>query len=544
MRKLGLVVAVLCACAGAAVALSACGSSSSSGKEGGTLTGSYASFPEYLDPQLAYSVEGWTALWNTYLPLLTYAHASGAAGSEVIPALATAMPRISNGGKTYTLFLRKGLKYSDGTPVRASDFPFTIERMFKLNSVASSFYTDIAGAEEFAETKQGGIDGITADDKSGEIQIELEQPSGTFTNELATPVVGLVPKGTPIKNLTANPPPATGPYEIVKSEPGRAWAYARNPVWATTNSKLMPHLPSGHVDRIEISVISNPSTQVNETERGKVDWMQSPVSPDSYKQVREKYEGTQFRLEPTVSTYYFWMNMKKPPFDDLKVREAVNYALDTRALERIYAGQIAALHQILPPGMPGHKPYNLYPHNMAKAKQLIKEANPSDRDITVWADSEPESSEAAQYYQGVLGELGFNAKLKEINAQNYYPIISNQSTPDLDTGWFNWFEDYPHPNDFFQPLLSGESIVPVGNSNFSQTDIPELNEKITRLGEETLGPKQEAEYAQLDEEFMEHAPWAPYGTRTLSTFVSSAIDLDKVIWNPTFEDDLTSFQFK
>jgi peptide/nickel transport system substrate-binding protein len=534
---------VLALVGASALSLAACGSSSS-GKEGGTLTGSYSSFPEYLDPQLAYSVEGWTALWNTYLPLLTYAHAGGRAGSEVIPALATALPKITNGGKTYTLFLRKGLKYSDGAAVKASDFPFVVERMFRLNSVGTSFYSDIVGAEKFAETKKGRIDGVKANDKTGEIQIELEKPSGTFTNALAAPLVALLPQGTAEKNLTANPPPATGPYEIVKSEPGRSWSYARNPVWAKVNSKLMPHLPSGHVDKIEISVIRNPSTQVNETERGKIDWMQSPVTPDSYQRVKEKYEGTQFRLEPTVSTYYFWMNMKKPPFDDQKVREAVNYALDTRALERIYAGQIAALHQILPPGMPGHKPYNLYPHDMAKAKQLIKEANPSDRDITVWADSEPESGEAAQYYQGVLSELGFNAKLKEISADNYYPVISNQSTPDLDTGWFDWFEDYPHPNDFFQPLLSGESIVPVGNTNFSQTDIPELNEKISKLGEENLGPKQEAGYAQLDKEFMEQAPWAPYGTRTLSTFVSSAIDLDKVVWNPTFQDDLTSFQFK
>lgn len=543
MRKFGSVLLVLVLVAASAVGLAACGSSSS-GKEGGTLTGSYASAPEYLDPQLVYSAEGWTALWNTYLPLLTYAHASGEAGSTVIPGLAEALPKISNGGKTYTLFLRKGLKYSDGTPVRASDFPYTVERMFKLNSVGTSFYTDIVGAEKFAETKQGSIGGIKADDKSGEIVIDLSKPRSSFTNELGLPLVGLVPKGTPIKNLTANPPPATGPYEIVKSEPGRSWSYERNPQWAKVNGKLMPHLPSGHVDRIEITVIRNDSTQVNEIEQGKTDWMQTPVPPDRYQEVKDKYEGTQFRLEPTVSTYYFWMNMKKAPFDDLEVREAVNYALDTRALERIYAGQIAASHQILPPGMPGHEKYDLYPHNVAKAKELIAEANPSDRNITVWADNEPESSEAAQYYQGVLTELGFSAKLKEINADNYYPTISNQSTPDLDTGWFDWFEDYPHPNDFFQPLLSGESIVPTGNTNFSQTDIPELNEKITRLGEETLGPKQEAEYAELDKEFMEHAPWAPYGSRTLSTFVSSAIDLDKVIWNPTFEDDLTSFQFK
>ena len=132
------------------------------------MTGSYASFPDYLDPQLSYTSEGWTALWNTYTPLLNFAHASGQAGSKVIPGLATAMPKISNGGKTYTLFLRKGLKYSDGTPVKASDFPATVERLFKLNSGGAPFYTTIVGAEKFAETKQGGISGIKANDKTGD----------------------------------------------------------------------------------------------------------------------------------------------------------------------------------------------------------------------------------------------------------------------------------------------------------------------------------------------------------------------------------------
>ena len=543
MRKLGSVLLVLALVAASAVGLAACGSSSS-GKEGGTLTGSYASFPDYLDPQLSYTSEGWTALWNSYTPLLSFAHASGKAGSKVIPGLATAMPKISNGGKTYTLFLRKGLKYSDGTPVKASDFPATVERLFKLNSGGVPFYTSIVGAEKFAETKQGGISGIKTNDKTGEIVIDLEKPRGTFTDELAIPFLALVPKGTPAKNLTADPPPATGPYEITNSEPGRGWTYERNPAWAGANGKLMPQLPGGHVNKIDISVIRNDSTQVNEVEQGKTDWMQAPPPPDRYQEVKSKYEGTQFRVESTVSTYYFWMNMKRAPFDDPKVREAVNYAIDPRALERIYAGSLAATHQILPPGMPGYEKFDLYPHNMAKAEQLIKEANPSDRNITVWGDNEPENSEATQYYQDVLNKLGFDAKFKEINADNYYSIIGNVNTPDLDTGWFDWFEDYPHPNDFFQPLLSGESIAPTNNSNFSQTDIPELNAKITRLGEETLGPKQEAEYAELDKEFMEHAPWAPYGTRIISTFVSSAIDLDKVIFNPTFEDDLTSFQFK
>jgi peptide/nickel transport system substrate-binding protein len=539
MGKLGLVLLALCLIAGS---LSACGSSS--GKEGGTLTGSYASAPDYLDPALSYTAEGWTAMYDTYTPLLTYRHASGKAGSEVIPGLAKSMPKVSDGGKTYTLFLRPGLKYSDGSPIKASDFRFAVERMFKLNSPGLSFFSSIVGAEEFLKTKKGPISGIKTNDETGEIKIELEKPRGTFENELGMMFTAPLPQDTPIKNMTADPPPASGPYEIVKSDPGRSWSYARNPQWAKVDGKLMPEIPAGHVDKIDINVIRNDATQVNEVESGKTDWMQAPPPPDLYQQVKEKYEGSQFRVEPTVSTYYFWMNMKRAPFDDPKVREAVNYALNREAMERIYSGQLVATHQILPPDMPGYKKFDLYPYNMAKAKQLIKEANPSDLNITVWTLNEPENSEATQYYQGVLDKLGFHAKLKEVNADNYASIIGNSSTPDLDTGWFDWFEDYPHPNDFFAPLLSGESIVPINNFNFSQTDIPALNEKISRLSEETLGPKQEAEYAALDKEYMEEAPWVPYGTRTESTFVSSAIDLDKVIWNPTFEDDLTSFQFK
>lgn len=547
MKKLGAVVTVLVLAAVAAVGLVSCGgggdTSGGGGKEGGILNATYASFPDYMDPQLSYTAEGWTAMGEVYIPLLTYKHAEGAEGSEVVPGLAKEMPKISNGGKTYTLFLRPGIKYSDGTPVKASDFPYAVERMFSLNSPGSPFYTTIAGAEKFAETKTGGIPGIKTDDKTGEIKIELEGPRGTFNNELALMFVAPVPKGTPMEDLSANPPPGTGPYMISDSRPGKGWEYERNPYWAKANSKAMPEYPSGHIDGAKVTVIRNADTQVNDIEQGKYDWMQSPPPADRYTQVKEKYEGSQFLVRSTISTYYFWMNEKRPPFDDVQVRQAVNYAIDPAALERIYSGQLKATQQILPPGMPGYEKFELYPHNMAKAKEMIEGANPSDMDITVWTDNESPNKEAGEYYDGVLKELGFDTKLKIINADNYSQVIGNLSTSDLDTGWSNWFEDYPHPNDFFGILLNGNSIQSTNNYNFSLTDNKELNQKMEKLNEEQLGPAQEKEYAELDKAFMEEAPMAPYGTRTLDTFVSDAINLENIIYNPTFFEYLTSFEF-
>lgn len=543
MKKLGVVLAAIVLTAGAALGLTACGSSSG-GKEGGTLEATYVSFPDSLDPAISYTAEGWTAMYNTYLPLLTYKHAGGTEGSEVVPALAKDLPKISNGGKTYTLFLRPGLKYSDGKPVKASDFAASVERLFEVNSGGSPLYTGIVGAEKFAETRQGGISGIKTDDKTGEIRIDLVQPRATFNNELGMLFVAVLPAGTPSKDQTATPPPATGPYVIVKSQPGRGWSYERNPFWEKANAKAMPDLPDGSMDKIEITVVGNDTTQVSDVERGKYDWMQNPPGPDEYTRVKEEFEGTQFRVEETISTYFFWMNTERPPFDDVRVRQAVNYAVDGEAMERIYAGQLAASQQVIPPGVPGYEKFELYPHNLEKAKRLLVEADPADREITVWTLDEPENREAAEYYDDVLRQIGFETTLKVINAETYFTLVGNERTPDLDTGWANWFLDYPNPNALFQPLLSGESIQSTGNTNLARIADPALDAKIDELSQQALSPEAEAEYAGLDREFMELAPLAPYGNRTTSTFVSSEIDLDEVIFNPTFGQDLTSFQFK
>jgi peptide/nickel transport system substrate-binding protein len=543
------------ACVLAAFALAACGGGSSSsgessttasggGKEGGTLLGAYAAFPDSLDPALSHTLEGWTASYDTYIPLLTYDHASGQAGGKVIPGLATALPKVSADGKTYELTLRKGLKYSNGEPVVASDFTASLERAFVLNSGGSPFYEGIVGAAKFLKTKKGGIPGVETDDKTGKITIHLEAPDGSFESELALPYVALLPANTPQEDLTANPPPATGPYVISHVKVGSNWEYERNPQWAKTNEKLLPQLPSGHVDAIKMQVLRNPQTEVNYVESGKLDWMGNELPPDRYQDVKSKYEGSQFRIEPTFSNYFFWMNTTQEPFTDARVRQAVNYAINPAALERIYSGRLEAGQQILPPGMPGYKKLNLYPHDLKKAKELIAEAEPSDKSIVVWTNSEEPSKDAGAYYQGVLKELGFEVELKVLSPDNYFAVITNSSTPELDTGWANWYLEYPSPNGFFGPLLDESSIAPTEGTNLPRFADPELSKKIDKLAEEPVGAQQEAEYAQLDKEFMEEAPLAPYGTSTASTFVSSDINLDNVVFSPSFGQDLASFEFK
>lgn len=541
--RLGIVatvcLSIACACFGTVSPAIADGHRETHASRG--FRGAIPWFPDYLDPQLSYSQEGWMALYNTYIPLLTYRHADGIAGSEIIPGLARSLPRISDHGTTYTLFLRNGLEYSNGRRVEASDFKFAIERLFRLRSGGAGHYAGIAGALLFWEGRRGDITGIETNDRTGRIVIHLVEPRGAFASLLALPFAAPVPMGTPIRNLTADPPPATGPYVISSSTRGREWTAVRNPAWSN-NARLMPRLPGGHVDRISMRVIHESAARVAAVERHKVDLALGGLRHDQYAVLERRYGSARFRSEPVLDTSYFWMNTRKAPFSDLRVRKAVNYALDRSVLRRIFGDELTPTEQILPRGMPGYRRFVPYPHNAAKARRLVAEADPTDRDVTVWTNTEPKMRRACAYYREVLDELGFTAHLKVAKAASYFTVIGRTSTPNLDTGWGGWFADYPHPDDFFGSLLAGWNIWPTENENLAQIDFPLLDELIFALGARS-GPIPEGRYAELDRDYMALAPWVPIGNETTPIFASGSVPLGSVTWNPSFAIDLTSVQF-
>src|SRR5215204_7010914 len=182
-------------------------------KDGGAITISETSQPDFLDPALSYTVNGIEPLWLVYTPLLAYPHKEGEEGSKLIPSLAKEMPKISEDGLTYEFTLRDGLKYSDGSPVKASDFRHSIERLLEQDSQGAGLgYTTIKGGAEFLESKKGGVDGIVTDNAKRTIKITLSEPRGALLYEPAIPFASVVPGDTPAKNMTKDPPPGTGCY--------------------------------------------------------------------------------------------------------------------------------------------------------------------------------------------------------------------------------------------------------------------------------------------------------------------------------------------
>ncbi|MGV0991337.1 MAG: ABC transporter substrate-binding protein [Mycobacterium sp.] len=534
----------------AAWGITGCGGKSSTGaagggKGGGDINVTMTSFPDYVDPQLSYTVEGWEVLWNTYTPLLTYRHAKGEAGTDVVPGLAKDMPEISPDGMTYKLTLRPNMKYSDGTPIKASDFTYAIKRLFKANSGGSVFYEGIVGTKDFADGKADAISGIVTDDASGGITITLDKPNGTFTNVLGLTFAAPVPPTTPLdKDATNTPPPSSGPFMISKVDAPNSLIMERNPQFKTVKDAGATEVADAVVDKITVTQNKNNSAQVTGVEQNQIDYMQSPPDADRLSEVKAKF-SERFRLENSINTYYFWMNNKAAPFNDVRVRQAINYAIDPEALNRVFGGRLHPTQQILPPGMPGYDEFKMYPGpDMNKAKALLAEANPADKDITVWTDDEPDRKRIGEYYHDLLNELGFNAQLKVISGDVYFTTIGNLSTPDLDTGFADWFQDFPHPDDFFRPLLNGENILPTNNNNFSQVNIAANDTKMDELRTGQLTEESKKQYGELDKAYMEQAVWAPYGNEQFSTFVSERMNFDKVYYHLLFAHDYTSFALK
>src|SRR5689334_11491558 len=243
----------LIACACTAMIAGGCGGQDH--KAGGSATVEMATPPDYLDPQLGYTTEAAEADWIAYTPLLTYRHKNSPGGTDLIPGLAMHLPQISPNGKRYVLTLRKGLLYSNGAPVKPSDFEYTIERALRLGWGGRRFITDhVVGAREYEAGDAPDISGITTDDSSGRIEILLKHPYSPFGNVLALPATGLVPVGTPMRDLSRTPPPGVGAYRITDVVPNRSWTMVKNPGFERLE---IPDVPDGSLARIKVRINPN-----------------------------------------------------------------------------------------------------------------------------------------------------------------------------------------------------------------------------------------------------------------------------------------------
>jgi peptide/nickel transport system substrate-binding protein len=469
---------------------------------------------DYLDPQQAYTGQSWWAMWNVYETLLTYRHVDGPAGYKLVPGLAQSLPTVSRNGKVYKFKLRKGLKYSNGAALKASDFEWAIKRGFLATGQGVGFYTDIAGAEAYSKnpTPGGDISGIVTNNAKRTITIRLAKPRGDFLTILALLFAAPVPGNTDpaIQNGTI---PGTGPYKFTNYDPNRSFTMARNPYFKPTK-----YIPRGNPNTIEVALVGDADAATQRVINGQSDYSNGAIPAD---RIADAKSRGKLLLRKTANTYYFWMNTREAPFNKLKVRQAVNYAIDRKALQTLVWGGLGRPTQnVLPPTYPSYRKLSLYGHNVAKAKQLINQAGANGAHVTVWTRNVSDAVTAAQYYTSLLNTIGLNASLNVLPRTTYYTTIGNVNTH-AQTGWARWLEDYPHPLDWFDVLLNGNRITDQDNNNYAWYKNRKTDAQIESLKKAPiLTPAVNARWAKVEKQIMQQAPWAPWSNRVFPEFFS------------------------
>jgi oligopeptide transport system substrate-binding protein len=545
------VAAAVVALLALALGLAACGSSSGSGGagsstapssgtpvKGGTLTVTFQGEPTELDPAIAWEVESWSIERLTYQTFLTYASKSGEAGTELVPDLATEVPSADNGGisadgLTYTFHLKQGIKFGQpiSTEVTAADFKWSFERMMREPlAPATFFYTGIVGAQDFMDGKAKEISGYkVVDDYT--VEITLEKPDGAFLMAMSMPFTSVLSRewvkkvGKDIKRK----PLGTGPYVITDWTSGQSISAEKNANWTGDTGQW--------VDGMEFDFTANPSTALLRLERGEVDVLGDSIPSADFIRTRNDPTWSKFIVSaPQIAWYYTFMNVLEKPFDDQKVRQAVNYAIDTAKIQKLLAGQGQALNQVYPDGMPGYQAdAQFYTYDPAKAKQLLAEAGFPDGFKTTFVTHNVDPfPKLAQAIQADLKAVGINADIKQMDRATYWDYISLKKSHAA-IGLSDWYQDFPDPSDWIGPLFT-QPIDGGANSSFYQD--PEVDKLYAESASELDQATRIGMFTEMQDIIMADAPTAPlyqptwngmYGKTTGGYYINP-------VWIFTFQD--------
>ena len=326
--------------------------------------------------------------------LVTLNHVAGPDGTRLVPDLALALPAPAGGGRTYTFRLRPGIHYSTGVLVRPSDVTRSFERLFKLGGAGTPYYQAIGGAAacQKAPATCELSRGIAADDRAGTVTFHLTQPDPDFLYKLTLTFADVLPATTPGRQART-PLPATGPYMISRYKPGHELVMVRNPRFREWSAAAQP---AGHPDQILIRLDLSEGDGANAIASGQDDFLpsigQNPSAASYY-----QHHRSQLRVNPQLITAFLNLNVNAPPFNDLRVRQAVNLALDRRRAVNGCGGPLAAQPacQILPPGLAGYQrycPYTEHPAadgswraaDLARARRLVAASGTAGMKVTVW----------------------------------------------------------------------------------------------------------------------------------------------------------------
>ena len=493
----------------------------SPGRKGGNLVILQNSDFGHLDPQRTYGVTTQNFERLISRQLTTFAAEPGAAGTKLLPDLATDLGTPSDGAKTWTFHLKPGLKYEDGTAITAQDVKYGVERSFSplIDSgpqYAKQFLVGgLAYKGPYGENPD--LRSIEVPDAST-IVFKLTSAHGDFGYTAALPTFTPVPKAKDTKVSYDLHPVSTGPYKIKTYNRGKSMTLDRNPNWSQSTDTVRKAYP----DTVTVRMGLDPGVidaRLIASAREDADAIQldTSVEPASVGKVlgvpavkKRSVTGS------SDSLGYIAMNTTKGPLKNVKVRQALEYAIDKTAQQTArggkYAGDLATT--IIAPTVQGYQKYDAYPTgptgDPAKAKQMLSAAGyPAGFSATVETTTSDKGKAQAEAFQQSMAGVGVKITIAAVDQSVYFDAIGDiKKEPEF--VFYGWSPNWPSPSTVIPPLFDGRQIVPTGNNNLSQLNDPTINAEIDRIGTLTDTDAANQAWGDLDEKLMtDFAPILP-----------------------------------
>jgi peptide/nickel transport system substrate-binding protein len=504
---------------------------------GGTFVALATANAGSADPQINVTAQYWHLYQVTQDGLTAFRKAPGAAANSVVADLATTLPRTGDGGRTWTLTLRRGVRYSNGARVKPGDVRFTFERLFKVHGpTAESLYGIIDGAEACLKNPATcQLDrGITVLGRA--ITFHLRRPDTEWLQKLALPPAALLPPSVGTAEIGADVARlvGTGPYYWASYAPSRQLVLRRNPhfkVWSRAAQ------PDGFVDRIVERFGLGVEAAVTQVERGQADWLVDEVPADRLAELSSRF-GAQVHVNQLPADWYVALNVNIKPFNQLKARQAVNLAIDRKKLVNLFGGAQRAgpTCQVLPPGFPGYAPYCPWTAggkapwsgpDIARARTLVAESGTAGTRVDVVVGDDSLQKAIGEYIQVVLFKLGYDPRVKALPDGVQYPYVQN-SRNHVEAGLAQWHQDYPAPSALLDHLLGCNSFLPGSDAspNISgfcdRKTIEPLMQRAVALGLERPRAAERL-WRQVDRRVVDLAVWLPLFNPKRIDLVSSRV---------------------
>jgi len=494
---------------------------------GGTLRLVSLEPPQSLDPGAAYDLFSWHLLHLLGDGLVAF-EPIGGSNASLVPDLASSVPTPTDGGRTYTFEMRPGIRYSNGEVAAPSDFLPAIERAFRFYSRAAvaDLYGGLVGGEACKKEPRTCdlSQGIVTDDVTGTITFHLVAPDPEFLYKLTLPFAYPVPPSTPDEQQARQGVPGTGPYMLEAPMTREALALVRNPHF----HHWSPAQPDGYADRIEWRFGVEPQAQVEAVAAGDAD-----VAFDASGSVRLEELFVRFAADvhtsPTAGTNYVVFDTAVPPFNDVRVRRALNFAVDRERVVQFLGG--APTCQQLPPNFPGYEPYCPYTMDpgpegegswtapdLAKAKALVRRSGTAGRRVVFeyppafW----PQGHLLGNYLVVLLNELGYRVNVRPVALRAFY---SRGNEFQMALAGFG--ADYPAPSNFIvNKLTCGASFTPF--SGFCDPRIEAMIDRAVMMQADDPAAAG-ALWAEIDRAIVDQAPFLWLVNPIVVEFVSERV---------------------